>query len=218
MITDLDQRAAEFGLELTAHHLNLLSIYLDELESWNKKMNLIGTTSRRRIINELVLDSLIPAPFLHHEKRMLDVGSGGGFPGIPIKIYMPHLQMTLLEANLKKIHFLKHVIRTLGLKNIKVIQGRIEVSGELLHQVGYHIVSARALTNLGQVIMWCASHLVSNGLLITYLGRKAEEELRRYADIIETNALIVFQKIPYVLPGEIKRSIVIFKKIASNSH
>jgi len=209
---DLFQKAAEFGLDLSAHHINLLNIYLDELESWNKKMNLTGLNARERIINELVLDSLIPAPFLPYDKRMLDVGSGGGFPSIPLKIYLPNLQMTLLEANLKKIHFLKHIIRLLGLTDIRAIQGRIENSGYLLQPNDYNIISARALANLGQVVKWCASHLLPDGLLISYLGGKAEAELRQNADIIEAHSLALYREIHYILPGEIERNIIILKK------
>jgi 16S rRNA (guanine527-N7)-methyltransferase len=212
VIMDLTQKAAEFGLDLETHHVNLLNLYIDELESWNKKMNLTGLKTRKRIVNELVLDSLIPAPFLPHNKRMLDVGAGAGFPSIPIKIYRPHLQMTLLEANFKKNRFLKRIIRLLRLTDIKVIQGRIENSGNILHQDGYHIISARALTNLGQVIEWCSSYLLPNGLLVTFLGEQAEEELQQNANVIEENFLVPSRTIRYTLTGERKRRIVIFQK------
>ena len=213
MDIDLKQRAAGYGLNLSSQHLELLDKYLHELQAWNKHMNLTGIRSRERIINELVLDSLIAASVLPQRARMLDVGSGAGFPGIPIKIYRPQIDISLLEANSKKIHFLKHIIRQLRLTKIETIHGRIENAKHTLHPRGYHIISARALTNIVQVFEWCASYLLPNGLLVTFLGRQAEMDLQQHECVMKRWSLIPDKIIPYVLPGKnIKRSVVFLKK------
>ncbi len=209
----LKRKASDYGIELSEQHYTLFRIYLDEIEDWNKHMNLTGLHERERIINELVLDSLIPLPFLPAEGWMLDVGSGAGFPGIPIKIYRPQLKMILLEANSKKVNFLKQVIRLLGLDEIRVIQGRIERNGGNLRPNGYHVITARALTNLRQVMQWCSSFLFPDGLLVAFLGSQAEKELQKSECLMKKHSLTPYRIIPYSLPEKRSiRSIVILKK------
>jgi 16S rRNA (guanine527-N7)-methyltransferase len=210
----LHQKALDYGIELSEQHHNLFRIYLDEIVAWNKRLNITGLHERERIINELIFDSLIPSPFLPEEGWMLDVGSGAGFPGIPIKIYRPQLKTILLEANAKKVNFLKWVIRLLKLDEIRVVQGRIERNGGDLRPHGYHIITARALTNIRQVMQWCSSFLLPDGLLVTFLGRQAEGELKKSEYLMERHSLTPYRIIPYFLPETgSKRSIVIFKKM-----
>jgi len=209
----LRNKARDFGIELSSYQLNLFRIYLMELDHWNQRINLTGLKSNERMVIELLLDSLIPAPFLPDTGRMLDVGSGAGFPGIPLKIYKPRLEIHLLETNSKKVSFLKQVIRLLGLKGIHVIKGRIERDEATLHPDGYPLITARALAGLHQTIEWCSPFLLPGGLLVSFLGSRAEEDLKGCRQIIEENRLLIHGEIPYVLPGKrSKRNMVIFKK------
>ncbi|MFC1819892.1 16S rRNA (guanine(527)-N(7))-methyltransferase RsmG [Thermodesulfobacteriota bacterium] len=209
------EKALDFGVELSRQHLNLFSIYLDELIEWNLRINLTGLSSRKRMISELFLDSLIPAPLLPEKGRMLDVGSGAGFPGIPIKIYCPHIRTHLLEANSKKVSFLKQVIRLLKLDDIEVNKGRIEGSGTKLHTEYYHLITARALASLNQTIAWCSPFLSPGGMLVTFMGNSAEKDLKHSRHIREAHSLIVYKSRSYLLPGkQSKRTIVIYKKRA----
>ena len=209
----LRNKARDFGIELSSYQLNLFRIYLMELDHWNQRINLTGLKSNERMVIELLLDSLIPAPFLPDTGRMLDVGSGAGFPGIPLKIYKPRLEIHLLETNSKKVSFLKQVIRLLGLKGIHVIKGRIERDGATLHPDGYPLITARALAGLHPTIEWCSPFLLPGGLLVSFLGSRAEEDLKGCRQIIEENRLLIHGEIPYVLPGKrSKRNMVIFKK------
>ncbi len=194
-------------------HLHLFGTYLDELTDWNRRINLTGLSSRKRIIYEVLLDSLIPVPFIPLESRMLDVGSGAGFPGIVIKILRPGLKVQLMEANSKKVSFLKQVVRLLALKDIDVMKGRVEMYGGNLHGEGYHLITARAVASLDQMINWCAPFLSSNGQLIGFLGGNSEQVLRKSEHAIEKNGLTINRTISYSLPGKIsKRKIVIFNK------
>ncbi len=88
-----------FGIELSWDQTHKVGIFLDELEEWSKKFNLTGLSSRQSIINELLIDSMMPAPFIPDKGNLLDIGSGAGFPAIPIKICKPGLQCQLMEPN-----------------------------------------------------------------------------------------------------------------------
>ena len=205
--------ARDFGIDLSLPQIRLLSIYLDELCEWNKKTNLTGLTSREEIIKDLLLDSIIPAVFLPDYGRFLDVGSGAGFPGIPLMICKPELTAHFLEPNSKKVSFLKQVIRLTGLRQIGVIRGRIEESPNLFHLKGYHIITARALAHLPQVLKWCAPHLASGGLIISFQGSHFEDALERASGIIKDQRLLLHKTIPYSLPGkDSQRNILIFLK------
>jgi len=205
--------ARDFGVDLSLSQIRLLSIYLDELCEWNKKTNLTGLTSREKIIKELLLDSMIPAVFLPDYGRFLDVGSGAGFPGIPLMICKPELTAHFLEPNSKKVSFLKQVIRLTELGQIDVIRGRIEKNPNPFHPEGYHIITARALADLPQVLKWCAPHLTSGGLMISFQGNHFEDALEKASGVIKDHSLLLHKTIPYTLPGkDSRRNILIFMK------
>lgn len=209
----LYHNALGYGIELSQHQLDLFRIYLDELLDWNRKMNLTGISKRERIVNELILDSLIPAPYLTGKGRMLDVGSGAGFPGLPIKIYNSHLETQLLEANSKKVSFLKQIIRLLKLDNIEVVKGRIERNCNNLHPSGYDFITARAVARLDKTIEWCTPFLSPDGLLVCFLGNPAWEVLKKNQQTIAEHTLTLYRIVPYFLPGKrAKRNSVILKK------
>jgi 16S rRNA (guanine527-N7)-methyltransferase len=212
----LREKALEFGIALSQHHLNLFSTYMDELLEWNSRMNLTGLSEKKRILIELFLDSLIPTPFIPERGRILDVGSGAGFPGIVIKIYRPYLKICLLEANSKKTNFLKQVIRLLKLVDVDVVNGRIEMDEDKLHSDGYDLITARALAGLDQVITWCSPFLSTDGMLIGFLGSSAGNELKKSKVSLKANSLVVDRLIPYSLPGiQSGRMLAILKKITS---
>ena len=209
----LCENARDFGIELSLKHLNRFSLFIDELMEWNRRINLIGLSEPKRIISDLLLDSLIAALLTPDDGKMLDVGSGAGFPGIVVKIYRPDLIIHLLEASSKKAHFLKHIVRLLELKKIEVIKGRIERDKDKLCKEGYDFITARALAGLDQIKVWCAPFLSSNGQLIGFLGKDSETVLRKSKHSREAHSLALCKKMDYTLPGKsFQRSIVIFRK------
>lgn len=212
----LREKSLDHGIELSEDQLGLFQIYLDELCTWNRRMNLTGLSHRERMVFELLLDSLVPVPHLAETGRLLDVGSGAGLPGIPLKICKPWLNAHLLEANAKKVSFLKHVIRLLNLDETEVIRGRIEKDGDSLHPEGYHLITARALAPAGQTIAWCAPLLTAGGLLVTFMGGRVEDELKENRQVIKDHRLTIYKRISYTLPGrESERTTIIFEKKAS---
>jgi 16S rRNA (guanine527-N7)-methyltransferase len=212
----LSEKALDFGIDLSQRHLDLFGAYMDELLEWNRRINLTGLSERKRIIIELFLDSLIPTPFIPEKGRMLDVGSGAGFPGIVIKVCRPHLKTCLMEANSRKTSFLKQVVRLLKLSDVDVVNGRIESDKDKLHPDGYHLITARALAGPDRIITWCSPFLCSGGLLITFLGSGAVDELEKCGIALETNFLVVDRLIPYSLPGmRSGRTLALLRKVTS---
>jgi len=207
----------DFGIDLSQHQLSLLETFMAELLDWNQGINLIGLSDRNRIINELLLDSLIPLTFIPEIGKLLDVGSGAGFPGIVIKICRPRLKTVLLEANHKKTGFLKQVVRLLELNDIEVINGRIERNGFKLYPDGYNIITARALAPIERIIEWCSPFLCSEGIMIGFLGNEAEISLAESRYAMEDNSLMVDRLIPYSLPGmRSGRTLAVLKKQSSS--
>ncbi len=205
--------ANELGILLSAVQLDLIGIYLDELWQWNKKVNLTGLSSRERIIRELLVDSLLPSPFLPEEGRLLDVGSGAGFPGIPLKIHKSGIKVHLMEANSKKASFLRHVIRITKLPGIGVIRGRVERDGKDLHPDGYQVVTARAFSPLPECISSCAPFLCPEGLLVNFQGSRSDKTIAESAEVIRAHGLILHRSVPYNLPGtNSPRRLLIFKR------
>lgn len=176
-------------------------------------MNITGLTTRDSVITDLFLDSLIPGPFLPEEGSLVDVGSGGGFPGVPLKIYKPRLFVHLLEANSKRVSFLKQVIRLLDLKDIEVIRGRIEERYDDQAHERYDVVTARALASPVQTMLWCAPFLSHHGYLVIFLGSQPEKELAACGAIMKIHNLSICKTISYLLPRKSKkRNTVILQR------
>jgi 16S rRNA (guanine527-N7)-methyltransferase len=160
-----------------------------------------------------MLDSIIPSVFLPDSGRLLDIGSGAGFPGIPLLICKPGLTAHFLEPNSKKTSFLKQTIRLTGLYQIRVIRGRVERCAGLLDTEGYHIITARALAHLPRVLKWCAPHLAEEGIIVTFQGEQFQKSLDDSSGVIAQQRLFLHRIVPYALPGkDSRRNILIFKR------
>ena len=208
--------AEDRGTALSEQELTLFRIYLDELMDWNRHINLTGLRHRERVVVELFLDSLMAVPYLPEKGRLLDVGSGAGIPGVPIKICRPGLGVDLLEPYSKKVNFLKHVIRLLKLDGVEVIRGRVEKDPSRLDPEGYDVIASRALADLAQIIKWCVPYLKLHGKLVGFLGRNAEASLERDRQMMSEYCLEPTQIIRYLLPGKrSERTTVILERTAS---
>jgi 16S rRNA (guanine527-N7)-methyltransferase len=209
-IHSLFQSAARFGINLTEQHLDLFGIYLEELWSWNRKFNLTGLEDRERMVIELFLDSLIPSPSLPAEGNLLDVGSGAGFPGLPLKIHCAQRKVFLLEPNSKKVSFLRQVIRLIRLEEIHTIKSRVE---HLPKGDRYDMVTARAWAEYRKTLEWCAPLVKEGGQLVLYLGARAEENLKESERPVAEHRLRVWKQLSYALPGKrSERHTIIFQK------
>lgn len=203
--------AAELGLSIGEKETALFLKYLSELKEWNKKINLTAITDDRDIIIRHFLDSLTLAPFPAHQKTLLDIGSGAGFPGIPLKIIFPDLQVTLMDSVNKKVIFMKHIIRTLGLKQIAAIHARAEDTA-VIKKIGscFDVVTSRAFAELGKFLEIAAPYTKKGGVLLAMKGPKGVEELktlRQGEDVEYVEAKEV--KLPF---SEMTTTILVFRK------
>lgn len=198
---DLLRRVAgDLGVSLTEAQLERLIHYLDELCLWNRRTNLTGLRSRDRMVVELLADALVPAPLLPPSPSLLDVGSGAGLPGIPLKIARPDLSVDLLEPSLKRYHFLKQAIRLLRMEGIRALRGRVEDSG-ILPQQEYDVVTSRAVWGLRKAVESCASRVAAGGLLVGFAGADAEAELAGARASLAGAGLHLEDSVAYRLPG-----------------
>ncbi len=203
----------DYGIELTAQQVDLLGIFLDALVEWNNKINLTGISDRMRIIDELIIDSLMPVPHLPIEANLVDIGSGAGFPAIIIKIARPGLKIRLIEANGKKASFLRYVIHSLKLKDIEPINRRIETLSDEIRKWGCDIVTSRAMTGLKDVISLSCPFLKNGGFIVGFLGKNREEELANARILIDQYKLQMHKTVNYTLPGkDTERTIVVLQK------
>lgn len=174
----LEKGALELGVDLTEAQAASFLGYLRELQAWNKKINLTTITEAKDIIIKHFLDSLTPVRLLSGIQNLLDIGAGGGFPGLPLKIAMPALKVTLMDSVEKKVHFIRHMIRTLGLKDIEAISGRVE-SPELIHRLSgsFDCVTSRAFAELDAFVTLAAPYLKPGGFLLALKGPAVEAEI-----------------------------------------
>lgn len=209
--------ASSFGVSLAARELRLLGVLFEELWTWNRKMNLTGLPTRERILKELILDSVILHGCLPETHRLLDAGTGAGFPGIPLKICRPLVTLHLVEASSRKIGFLRHVLRRTGLEGVRVFHSRLEEASPALDAEGYPMITARAVAPLPKVIPWCAPHLSEGGILVNVQGDRVRETLRAARRAMEEHRLELREIIPYTLPGkESRRHIVLLQKASAD--
>ena len=148
----------EMGLDLSGEQQDKLLAYVEMLKKWNKTYNLTALRDESQIISHHLLDSLTLPPYLEGAQTMLDVGSGGGQPGIPAAVCRPDLQITLLDANTKKTSFLQQAAIELELKNVRVVSGRVEAVQGLRADV----ITSRAFAELADFVNW-TTHLLQNG-------------------------------------------------------
>ena len=169
--------ADSLGIDLNSAAIDQFAIHAGELLKWTRKTNLTAITDSREVAVKHFLDSIVPAPLIPSGARLLDIGSGGGFPGIPLKILIPSLSVTLIDAVRKKVSFMSHVIGLLQLSGIKARHLRVE---ELEQEPQFDVVVSRALFSLKALMLQAVPLLKNEGLIIGFKGHPAEAE-KEYA-------------------------------------
>lgn len=185
--------AAALPVRLPAGAGDRLALLLRELERWNQRVNLTAIRNIDDMVAGHLLDSLAAEPLLHGES-VLDVGTGGGFPGLPLAIVAPQRQFTLLDSNGKKIRFVQHMIGELGLKNVKTVQARAESYTPLKR---FDTVIARAFAALPRIVA-LAGHLVAEtGVLLALKGKNPDTEIRELGKLGDVwKATVTELKVP----------------------
>lgn len=173
MTVTLEEGARELGIELDAGQVAKLLAHLDLMDEWGAKMNLTAIRERPQQVTKHLLDSLAIRPWLRGQ-RIADVGSGAGFPGIPLAIVDPGLQFTLIEATGKKCRFLEHVRDALGLENVTVVNARAE---GYRPEKRFDTVVARAVGPVADLVKFAGALVADGGRLLAMKGRDPQAEL-----------------------------------------
>lgn len=171
----------KLGLELSTPQQLLLLEYVSLLKKWNSTYNLTALRDEATMISHHVLDSLTLLPYVQDAKTLMDVGSGGGMPGIPTAICRPDLQITLLDSNTKKTTFLQQAVIELGLSNVTVASGRVEA----MHDKKVDVVTSRAFAELADFIALTKHLLNENGYWAAMKGVYPYEELEHVPADVE---------------------------------
>ncbi len=170
--------AKEFGLLFSDEQVLKIQQYIAILMQWNEKINLTAIRDPLEILYRHFCESMFAATeFAFGEGRLADVGSGAGFPGIPLKILCPGLQLFLIESNLKKATFLAEAIRDLGLKDTRVLVRRYEELGEELAPLNF--VCSRALGEYGPFLKWARSEALAADRVLLWVGATDLEQIRK---------------------------------------
>jgi 16S rRNA (guanine527-N7)-methyltransferase len=169
---------SEFDVEVSLEQVLKIQQYMKILLVWNEKVNLTAIRDPLDILYRHFCESMYAGVNVPMEKgRLADVGSGAGFPGLPLKIFRPDLQVFLIEANVKKATFLAEVIRELGLEDARVLVSRYEELGEEVAPLDF--VCSRAVGEVGALLEWAVSKQVAARQVILWIGSRDLDELRR---------------------------------------
>ena len=215
-IKTLSEGAAAIGVRLGPAEMDRFATYHREILLWNRRINLVSERSAQEIVIRHFLDSLTPAPFLDRpDGALIDLGSGGGFPGIPLRIALPGLHLSLVESSRKKSSFLSHVVRTLGLDGVHVIRKRVEelTSGESLSG-RFDMLISRAAFKLPDLIRTASFFLKPGGQLIAMKGPDPQEEMEETERVAEA-AGMVFTACRAIRPpgADSTRKIIIYNRV-----
>lgn len=216
---------SQMGLTLSETQIEQFRLYFDLLAKWNQKINLTAIDDEAGVQIKHFLDSLVGLPLIREEMdkevrlsrfvRAIDVGTGAGFPGLPLKIVWPEMKLTLLDGTEKKLRFLQDVVSALNLSRVEIVHGRAE---ELGHSNAYRgqfdLVMARAVARLNTLVEYLLPFACQDGHVITYKGPGAAEEFIEARKAIDVLGGEVVRFAPVTVPLlEEERRILLIKKL-----
>lgn len=204
------------GVKLSDDMIKAFETYAAELIKWNSKVNLTAITKPNEIAVKHFIDSLYLAPYVSDEDLVLDIGSGGGLPVLPLKIVRPETCMTSVDAVGKKITFQRHVIRILGLNKIEAIHARIEDMHKT-HAGKFSLITSRAFTRLDNFVELAYPLLKENGRIIAMKGSGVADEITVSNETLATSGFTITSKISYELPYQMgNRSLIVMTPCKSS--
>ena len=203
--TLLQNGCQQMDIELSDEKAEQFIQLTELLIRWNKKINLTSITKPDEVVNKHILDSLSLLPHVHGG-NLLDVGTGAGFPGVPLAMMLPDVEFTLLDSNHKKITFIKHVVAKLGLNNLKATHSRIQ---DLKTEMPFSSITARAFADLNDLLKWLPNVYDSNTKILAMKGKMPESEIESLREGVLSSQWTVQAIEPLHVPGlEAERCVV----------
>jgi 16S rRNA (guanine527-N7)-methyltransferase len=218
LLNTLSDGAEAIGIRLGQTELDHFAVYYRELLLWNRRINLVSEKSSREIVIRHFLDSLTAAPSItRRDGLLIDLGSGAGFPGIPLRIVLPELQLMLVESSRKKTSFLSHIVRTLPLEGVTVVRERIEaLIGEKALAGSCDTVLSRAAFKLPQLIRMASFFLNAGGILIAMKGTALGEEMAEAETILSVVGMTLTACRDIRVPEtDLLRKILIYQRVSA---
>ncbi len=219
----MTQGCAELGIHLTEEQEQQFTDYYHLLIEWNQKVNLTGITEYDDVIKKHFLDSLCLVKLSGFDqskiKKIVDVGTGAGFPGIPLKIIFSDLEVTLLDSLNKRIKFLEALTEKLDLKNVQAIHGRAEDFGrDPAYREKFDLCVSRAVANLSVLAEYCMPLVRVGGSFVAYKSGKIQEELESSQNAIRLLGGKIQEKINFHVPeSDMARTLISIKKEKNTS-
>ncbi|GAA0102272.1 16S rRNA (guanine(527)-N(7))-methyltransferase RsmG [Paraclostridium bifermentans] len=209
----------DLGLKCSDETIDRFSKYREILVEWNQKMNLTGIEEEKEVYIKHFLDSVaaVKKGYIKDGMSIIDVGTGAGFPGLPLRICLENSKVTLLDSLNKRINFLSEVCTNINIDDIELIHGRAEDFGkDEKYREQYDIATARAVAGLPILMEFCVPFIKVGGYFVCLKGPNADTELEESRKAMEVLGLEFVEKIDVELPEiELKHNIVVFKKVNS---
>lgn len=206
----------ELALSINEEKIEKLALYKDMLLSWNEQINLTAILDQEEIAIKHFIDSLAVSRFIDFKKdqKLIDIGSGAGFPGLPIKIIFPEINVTLLDSLQKRCRFLNELIRELGLSGIEAVHGRAEEKGQdPLMREEFDFAVARAVTKLPVLVEYCLPFVKEGGIFIAFKGPGVNDETKSAQKAITLLGGRLIENKIFTLPvSKEERSLVLIGK------
>lgn len=214
-IQELEKKAKKMQIELSNQQLEQFYLYMNLLLEWNGKINLTAITDPKEIILKHFIDSITIAPYLKNAQSILDIGTGAGFPGIPLAILENSKDFVLMDSLNKRIIFLQEVIQNIALTRVQAIHGRAEELGkEKEHREHYDLVTSRAVAKLNILLEYMLPFVKVGGRCICMKSQEIEEELEEAKQAIELLGGKLERVDEIILPeSDVKRKIIVIQKV-----
>lgn len=213
----MKEASLEAGIDLTENQYNQFIEYMKLLQEWNEKINLTAITEDEEVIKKHFIDCIkaFKSDAVKNAKTVIDVGTGAGFPGLPIAIMNPNINVTLLDSLNKRINFLNTVVAKLQLKNVVTIHSRAEDGARKVElRENFDVATSRAVANMAVLSEFCLPYVKLNGYFVALKGPAIDEEIREGKKAIETLGGELESIIEVnIEKSDLKHNIVEIKKI-----